>query len=235
MCPQKPDQRNWETVLIHIAAWCRVGGLFSPIWLAFFLIVGHCEYGLAESLSSVQLKKRIANERRNLFQLKERLVSQKRRIDQSEHKERSLLTGLERLDAQLEILKGEIRIQRYWLDLTRQRLLRAEQERKHVELKSQQAESKLRARIRSLYKELGAPPSLLVWLNGGILEAAKMREYTNRIAMADAHLIKMVQKQRMARHRIMEVIRSEEGVLATETLRVEQEEINFYSLFSSSG
>jgi septal ring factor EnvC (AmiA/AmiB activator) len=194
------------------------------MWVAFFLITGHFEHGAAESLSPVKLQKRIEIERRNLLQLRERLTSQKRRIDQSERKERSLLSGLEALDAQLEILQGEIRIQKYWLDLTRQRLLRAEQERKHVELKSQQAESRLRARIRSLYKELGVPHSLLALLNGGVFDAAQMREYVNRIAMADVRLIETVQKQRIAYHRIMEVIRSEEMALVNEAQRVEQEE-----------
>ncbi|MFQ5692881.1 MAG: hypothetical protein ACE5IM_07550, partial [Nitrospinota bacterium] len=104
--------------------------------------------------------------------------------------------------------------------LARKRLVAAEQRRVAIEGRMAKTEAELRRRIRSLYKGMGAPPSLLAWLSSGVADAARMRVYARRVARYDARLIRSLQEERRERERVMEEIRSE-----TETLAVEKREV----------
>jgi septal ring factor EnvC (AmiA/AmiB activator) len=162
------------------------------------------------------LKERIAKEMVQLARLKRRLKAQKKRIADSDQAEKSILEAIEGLDGRLELTRGEVRIQNYHLALAQKRLEDAEQRRREVDAKLAQTEAELRRRFRALYKGVGAPPSLLAWLNSGLADAARMRVYAQRIAQADAGLIRAVHEQRVERKRLTEVVRSETGALSVE-------------------
>lgn len=189
----------------------------------------------AESVTPAELQEKIANERARLFRLKKRLDSQKKRIARSERAERSTLEKIEELDAQLEILGGEVRIRNYRLTLARKRLAGADRRRRDLEQRVAGTEAELRRRIRSLYKGMGAPPSLLAWLTSGVAEAARMRVYAHRIARADGRLIRRVQDERRARKRVMEEIRSETRALAGGKREVERKEVRLRAARKKKG
>ncbi|MEE8110574.1 MAG: peptidoglycan DD-metalloendopeptidase family protein [bacterium] len=216
---------HWRTSLNRPWTLRRLGvAALLPVAVGVFLLSGISAAGTAGALTSAELKKRISGERARLVRLKRRLKSQKKRIVRAERAERSILEEIEGLDAQLEILGGEVRIRNYRLALARQRLADAERERRAIEHRMSKAETELRRRIRSLYKGVGASPALLAWLEGGVAEAARMRVYARRIAQADARLMRSVQKERSARARVMEVIRSEAQGLEQQKQEVEAED-----------
>lgn len=217
-------QNLWRPSLIRPLTLLRIVVVFLALGAGPFALSGSAGPETAGSPTSVQLKRKIAAERNRLARLKDRLDSQKRRIVRSKRAERSVLEAIEGFDAQLEILGGELRIRNYHLALARRRLDASERKRRDLEVRMAKAEAELRRRIRSLYKGMGAPPSLLAWLNSGVAEAARMRIYADRIARADAGLIRYVQQERKARARLLEVIRSETRALAAGKREVEKEE-----------
>ncbi len=158
-----------------------------------------------------------------LARLKKRLKAKKKRIADSDQAEKSILEAIEELDGRLELLGGEVRIQNYHMALAQKRLDDAEQRRKEADAKLARTEAELRLRFRSLYKGVGAPPSLLAWLNSGLADAARMRVYAQRIAQADARLIRDVHEQRVERKRLTDLVRAETGALSVEKEKMETE------------
>lgn len=181
--------------------------------------------GTAASLTPAELKKKIAEEKAQLDGVRKRLESQKQRIARSEQAERSVLEEIEELDASLEVLAAEVRIRDYQLALARERLAAAERRRRELDGRLAKREADLRLRLRSLYKGVGAPASLLAWMNSGVAEAARMRVYAHQIAQADARLIRSVREERRSRDLLTEVIRSEARALAFQKEQGEAEEV----------